>query len=101
MCCLTSCGDPPRGIPIAPDLTRAKADLCPDTFPAAPALTPLTPFVLPDGRTVVLLDTVIDRETATAHYIINGRQAWYDCHSPVAYFRDWSRLMGIPTSGAK
>lgn len=90
--CSTSCADPQqRAVPVLPD--PAKFAACPDSFPIAPLLTPLAPFTLPDGRRAVLLDTVIDRETATAHYIIEARGAWHDCQSPVAYYRDWARAL--------
>lgn len=91
--CLTACGEHPRGIPVAPDLALAGADRCPDTFPAAPTLEPLAPFTLPDGRRVVLLETAIARDTVVARYVIEGRQAWHDCQSPVAWIRDWEKAM--------
>lgn len=99
--CLTSCADKPpvRAIPVAPD--QAQLDACPATFPAAPSLAPLAPFALPDGRTVVLLDTVIARETATAHYIVAGRGAWHECRSAVAYVTDWSARLGADTPVVK
>jgi hypothetical protein len=87
--CLTSCARPaPRAIPVT--LDPAPFALCPVAFPAAPTLSPLMPFALPDGRVVVLLDTVIARETVTARYIIQGRGAWHECQSAVAYALDWS-----------
>jgi hypothetical protein len=88
--CLTSCGDehPGRIVPLTPDPVKLAA--CPATWPAPPTLKPLSPFKLADGREVVLLDTVIDRETTTAHYIIEGRGAWHECSSAVRYSEDWS-----------
>lgn len=99
--CLASCaGTPkPRAIPVAVDRTQLAE--CPAEFPAPPALTPLAPFALPDGRQAVLLDTVIGRETATAHYILEGRGAWHECRSAVTYVEQWSALMAIPTKGRK
>lgn len=88
---LTSCGKEQaevRVAPIAPD--AAKLHACPKGFPIPPGLVPLAPFTLPDGRVVVLLDTVIDRETATARFIIASRGAWQACQSAVAYVEDWA-----------
>lgn len=90
--CLTSCADTPRIAALTPDPARLAA--CPTGFPAAPALMPLLPFALPDGRVVVLHDTVIARETATAIYIIAGRGAWHACASAVRYVDEWSAVAG-------
>jgi hypothetical protein len=89
----TSCAKPeiPRAIAVLPD--PAKLADCPKTFPAAPALAPLSTFTLADGRAVVLLSTVIARETATVKYILLGRGAWHICESSVAYVQDWSKRM--------
>ena len=88
MLCLAGCETPRPKLAIAtPD--PAKLAPCPQTFPIAPALSPLQPFTLPDGRQVVLYSTVKDRDLVTAHYIIEGRGAWHDCASPVAYTLDW------------
>lgn len=82
--CLTSCAkDQPRAAIVGNDPARLAA--CPATLPAAPQLVPLEPFTLPDGRIVVLLDTVIAREAATAHYIIATRGGWANCRSVVDY----------------
>ncbi|WP_034157909.1 hypothetical protein [Sphingomonas sp. ERG5] len=62
---------------------------------------PLAPFTLPDGRVVMLLDTVITRETATAHYIVAARGAWHECRSAVTYVEDWSARLRADTPGAK
>jgi len=85
--CLTSCAEAPRVAALTPDPARYTG--CPAAFPAPPELPALAPFMLPDGRDVVLLETVIARETLTAHYILAGKGAWYDCRSPVAYTQDW------------
>lgn len=91
--CLTSCARPDaRPAIVTPDPAMLTA--CPVVFPAAPVLTPLQSFALPDGRKAVLLDTVIARETATAHYIIEGRGAWHECRSAVAYVEDWTAAVG-------
>lgn len=59
---------------------------CPDAFPALPQLAPLAPFTLPDGRRVVLLDTVQERDAEVARYIIeDARGAWHECHSVKLY----------------
>jgi hypothetical protein len=85
--CLISCADRPgRGIPIAPDPARLAS--CPTEYPAPPKLAPMVPFDLPDGRVVVLLGTVIEREQVTARYIIEGRGAWHECRSAVAFVQD-------------
>lgn len=100
MLCSTSCTkQAPRLAVATPDPARLAP--CPAAFPAAPALSPLAPFALSDGRLVVLLDTVIDRETATAHYIVQGRGAWHECRSAVAYVTDWSTRVsdGGPPDG--
>jgi len=75
-------------MPVTPDTAPLAA--CPAVFPVPPALDPLAPFVLPDGRKVVLLDTVLKRETRTAHFIVEGRGAWHECRSAVVYVEDWS-----------
>lgn len=88
----TSCGEKPHPAalkPLTPDLARY--DRCPASFPAAPALPALSSFKLPDGREVVLLDTVFARETVTARYLLQGREAWHQCESPVRYTEDWIR----------
>ena len=86
--CLASCGDDPtRAVVLTPDPARYEA--CPASFPAAPALAPLTSFTLPDGREVVLLDVVIARETVVAKYVLKGREAWFRCRQPVKYTVDW------------
>lgn len=92
--CLSSCGRQAdvRTVPVAPD--QAPLDACPQTFPIAPVLVPLAPFALPDGRRVVLLDTVLERETVVARYIIAGRGAWHECRSAVAFAQDWAARMG-------
>jgi hypothetical protein len=84
---------------VTPD--RAALDACPSAFPAAPTLERLAPFTLPDGRTVVLLDTVIARETVTAHYIVEGRGAWHECRSAVVYVEDWTARVGADQPGPK
>lgn len=91
--CSTGCAERPvRSAPLTPD--PAALATCPAVFPAAPILMPLAPFALPDGRMAVLLDTVLDREVATAHYIIAGRGAWQECRSAVTYVLDWSAIAG-------
>lgn len=93
--CLTSCGNrlaPVRVAPIAAD--PAKLHDCPERFPIPPQLVPLAPFTLPDGRAVVLLDTVIERERGTARFILAGRGAWQLCRSAVTYAQDWAARMG-------
>lgn len=90
MLCLASCGDKPtRALVLTPD--PARYEDCPASFPAAPTLTPLTSFTLPDGREVVLLDVVIARETVVAKYVLKGREAWFRCRQPVTYTTDWIR----------
>jgi hypothetical protein len=66
---------------------------CPVRFPAAPELKPLDSFILPDGRSAVLLETVLKREATTAHYIIAGRGAFLECRSVVQYVVDWSAVV--------
>ena len=85
--CLTSCAEAPRLAVLTPDPARYAG--CPAAFPEPPELPALAPFTLPDGRAAVLLDTVSDRETLTAHYILAGKSAGYDCRSPVTYTQDW------------
>ena len=88
MLCLASCGDKStRAVVLTPDPARYEA--CPATFPAAPALAPLTSFTLPDGREVVILDVVIARETVVAKYVLKGREAWFRCRQPIKYTVDW------------
>lgn len=100
MFCSPSCTrQAPRLAAVTPDAARLAP--CPDRFPAAPALSPLAPFALPDGRLVVLLDTVIARETMVARYIVQARGAWHECRSAVEYVGDWSVLVrdGGPPDG--
>ena len=92
---LAACGDDPtRAVVLTPDPARYEA--CPATFPAAPALAPLTSFTLPDGREVVILDVVIARETVVAKYVLKGREAWFRCRQPVTYTTDWIREVTKP-----
>lgn len=93
--CLTGCAERKaelRAVAVTPD--PAPLDACPARFPIAPQLVPLAPFALPDGRQAVLLDTVLQRETLTARYIIAGRGAWHECRSAVAFVQDWAAKMG-------
>ena len=94
--CLTGCvKEPPRSVPVTPD--AGEFAHCPATFPPAPVLAPLQPFTLADGRVVVLLETVIERDGLVARYIVSGRGAWHECRSAVDYVQDWSaRLSGAP-----
>jgi hypothetical protein len=85
--CSTSCTKPDvRVAAIGND--PAKLATCPTTLEPAPHLTALAPFLLTDGRSAVLLDTVIARETATAHYIIAVHGGWALCRSVVDYVID-------------
>lgn len=92
--CLTSCAKQPvRIVPLTPDAAPLAA--CPTAFPVPPSLPPLQPFTLGDGRVVVLLDTVIARDSVVATFIIQSRGAWHACRSAVTYVLDWSaRLRG-------
>jgi hypothetical protein len=83
-----------RTVVLTPD--PAKLSVCPRSFPVPPTLAPIQSFVLPDGREVVLFDTVLARETATARYIIKSRGVWYDCASTVTYVEDFSREVTKP-----
>ena len=92
MLCSTSCATIPARVETAkPD--PAKLDSCPAALSVPPALPPLAPFVLPDGRRVVLIDTVIDRETMTAGFIIETRGAWHACRSSVVYVQEWTAAL--------
>lgn len=77
---------------------EAQVAACPRSFPIPPTMTPIQSFKLPDGREVVLFDTVLDRETATARYIIKSRGVWHDCMSAAAYVEDWSREVTRPAA---
>lgn len=92
----TSCANKPpaRALVLTPDPARLGA--CPRLFPIPPTLTPIQSFKLPDGREVVLFDTVLDRETATARYIIKARGVWHDCMSAAVYVEDWSHSARQP-----
>lgn len=94
--CTTSCADKPavRAVVLTPEPARLAA--CPRSFPVPPTMTPIQTFKLPDGREVVLFDTVLDRETATARYIIKTRGVWHDCMSAAVYVEDWSRGVTKP-----
>lgn len=85
--CLAGCGTE-RAIVLTPDPVRLAE--CPRTYPKPAALPALQPVTLPDGRAVVLLSTVIEREGVTAHFIIDGRGAWQRCASAVTYAEDWA-----------
>lgn len=89
----SGCGDrPPLPIPVAPDAAQLVG--CARTFPALPALTPLSPFTLPDGRRVVLLEVVRARDEAVARYIAEDAMgAWHSCVAPVEYVTGWSARM--------
>ncbi len=91
--CLTSCAKPDvRAVAVTPD--PAPLASCPRVFPAPPRLKPLEGIVLPDGRVAVLMERIIEREQATAKFIVEGRGAWHACMSSVVWFEDWSLKVG-------
>ena len=97
MLCSTGCGKTAaRAIVLTPD--PAKLATCPRTYPAPPQLPPLKQFTLPDGREVVLLDVVLDRDRLVAGYVIAGRGAWQACKSPVQYVEYWTAIVQRPAT---
>lgn len=91
--CLTSCAEQPgRTVTVTPD--PAPLDACPRVFPAPPKLAPMERIVLPDGRIAVLMERIIEREKATAKFIVEGRGAWHACMSAVVWVEDWSVKVG-------
>ena len=95
MSCLAGCGDDPtRAVVLTPDPARYAA--CPAAFPPAPALPALSTFKLPDGREVVLLDVILQRETVAAKYVLAGREAWFRCRQVMGYVSDWTKEVTAP-----
>lgn len=105
--CTTGC-DAPRAIPVTPDPARLKS--CPATDARFPVLAPLVPIVIPAGTIVtgeggkqralvspmevVAFDVVLDRDEATAVFVVRERAEKKLCRSAVQYVRDWSVEIG-------
>ncbi|WP_168846753.1 hypothetical protein [Sphingomonas sp. S2M10] len=107
MLCTTSCSNLSRSIAVTPD--PAKLDACPAADSQFPALPPLVPIVLPAGTVVTAMDgtrrtiaaplevvdysLVLDRDEATAVFVVRERADKKLCRSAVQYVRDWSAGM--------
>lgn len=107
MLCTTGCNTP-RALPVTPD--PAKLDTCPKADAAFPVLPPLLPLTIPAGATVtgadgkprvltapldvVDFELVLDRDEATAIFIVRERADKKLCRSAVQYVRDWSVAIG-------
>lgn len=48
----------------------------------------------------MLLDTVLERDTLVAEYVIAGRGAWNACKSPVEYVEDWTARVQRPAASS-
>lgn len=107
MTCITSCSNPARSIAVTPD--PAKLDACPAADSQFPILPPLVPIVLPAGTVVTAMDgtrttiaaplevvdygLVLDRDEATALFVVRERADKKLCRSAVQYVRDWTTEM--------
>lgn len=105
--CITSCNGPGRSIAVTPD--PAKLAACPAADSQFPALPALVPIVLPAGTVVTKMDgtrrtiadpievvdysLVLDRDEATAVFIVRDRAEKKLCRSAVQYVRDWTAEM--------
>ncbi|SFJ00536.1 hypothetical protein SAMN03159338_0543 [Sphingomonas sp. NFR04] len=103
MACITACSTP-RAIPVTPD--PAKLAACPATDETFPVLPPLLPVTIPAGTQVtdasgakrilaapldvVDFDMLLDRDEATAVFVVRERADKKLCRSAVQYVRDWS-----------
>lgn len=103
MACTTGCSTP-RAIPVTPDPAKLKA--CPATDARFPVLATLAPITIPAGTTVtdangkprtiiaplevIDFDVVLNRDEATAVFIVRERAEKKLCRSAVQYVRDWS-----------
>ncbi|SFK44885.1 hypothetical protein SAMN03159338_4287 [Sphingomonas sp. NFR04] len=106
MICTTGCSAP-RALPVTPD--PATLDVCPAADAAFPVLPPLLPVTIPAGTAVtdasgarrvlaapldvVGFDLVLDRDEATAVFVVRERAEKKLCRSAVQYVRDWSTAM--------
>ena len=88
MLSLGACGQTPRIEPLTPDLAKLKP--CREYLVFVPALVPLDPVTLPDGREVVLLSRVLDRDKQTADWVIAEREGRLICKVAADYVADWS-----------
>jgi hypothetical protein len=99
---------PPRAIALTPD--PARLDACPAgerPFPKLAALVPMTLIedarvrlddgseqLLKAGSDLVLLGTVLDRDEATAVFIVGLRADKARCLAAVLYVKDWGTALG-------
>ena len=91
---MTACGDPPPPrIEVAlPDRAQFRACLA-DELKVPDNLPPYEAFTLPDGRQVVLLDRVRQRDKIQATFLVQtvkGREA---CRAAVVYVDQWTARM--------
>lgn len=89
---LTACGSkplpPPRAALAVPD--RSQFQACLDLAPTVPILPPYEAVTLPDGRVVVLLERVRERDTIAARFIVAEREGRLICRASTAYADTWS-----------
>lgn len=90
---MTACGEKPNPrVEIAlPDRTQFRACLADEV--KVPDLLPYEAFKLPDGRQVVLLDRVRQRDKVQATFLVetlNGRAL---CRAAVVYADQWTAEM--------
>lgn len=89
---LIGCGDkqapPPRLALALPD--RAQFERCLSVAPAVPTLPPYEALTLPDGRVVVLLDRVRERDAITARFLVQEREGRLLCRASTNYADQWT-----------
>ena len=87
---LTACGDtPPPGAAIAtPDRNQFKR--CLEFETVVPDLPSYAAFDLPDGRKVVLLDRVRERDAVTARFVVQEREGRKLCQASTRFADTWA-----------
>lgn len=92
---MTACGEKPnpRAEIALPDRAQFRACLADEV--KVPNLLPYEAFKLPDGRQVVLLDRVRQRDKTQATFLVqtlNGREL---CRAAVVYADRWTEQMSV------
>ena len=92
---MTACGDnpPPRAEIALPDRAQFRACLADEV--KVPDLLPYEAFKLPDGRQVVLLDRVRQRDKTQATFLVQTRNGRELCRAAVVYADRWTEQMSV------
>ena len=79
----------PRSAALDPAVTAT----CPRSVDSPGALPQLAPFTLEDGRVVVPVDQVRERERMALAAALIFKGAWLECRSVVIYAEERARLL--------